>query len=157
MILQPQPSLSVKPPQPVESARQQIERLVPERLAGRRIDAVRFVEELLAIVTQVGELWCGPAGDQGLRFEIRGHDPFEVGLDANRSKLRMLCARLAVLCQDENGSDSMLYGGEGTIRRTFKAGAFDEEPSNPIRYHLAWKARWSNTPDKHEFAISTLR
>jgi hypothetical protein len=121
----------------VDRARQRIEQLVRERLVGRRIEGITFVEELLAIADQVGEVRCSPVADQGLRFELRGSDPFEVDLDANRSKLRMLCARLAVLCQ-ESGHDFMLYGGEGTIRQTTKV-------------------RWTNTPGKHEFIISTER
>jgi hypothetical protein len=138
-----------------ELARQQIERLVRERLAGRKIDAVTFVEELLALATQVGEVSCSPVAERGLRFELPGCGPFEVDLDGNRGKLRMLCARLAVLCQ-ESGGEFMLYGGEGTIRRTAKVESIEKEPE-PMRYHLSWHARWMNTPGKHEFAVSVVR
>lgn len=153
-----QPSLaSSQPPQPVDLARQQIERLVRERLVGRRIDGIGFVDELLAITPQVSELCCRPAADRGLRFELRGHDPFEVELDANRGKLRMLCARLAVLFQ-ESGHDPMLYGGEGTLCRTYKGKAdLPDSESEEVDVTVTWKARWSNTPDKHEFSISVVR
>src|SRR5271167_4888248 len=101
MASQPQPSVAIpKPPPALELARKRIERLVEEKLVGRKTDGITFVEELLAIATQVGELSCTPATDHGLRFQLAGHPPFEVNLDANRGKLRMLCARLAVLFQE---------------------------------------------------------
>lgn len=133
-------------------AQQQVESLVRMRMVGRKIDAVGFLEELLAIATQVGELRCDFVGEYGLRFQLGSADPFEVELDGNRSKLRMLCARLAVLCQ-ESGHDFMLYGGEGTIDRTVKAHPTDRE-GDPIYYFLTWQARWKNTPGEHWFVIS---
>jgi hypothetical protein len=136
-------------------ARQQIERLVRQRLVGRNIDEVSFAEELLALATQVGEIACKPVANQGLRFELPGSEPVEVDVDANRGKLRMLCARLAVLCE-ESGHEFMPYGGEGTIRRTVKVDLADRE-GEPVLYCLAWRARWSNTTDKHEFTISVAR
>jgi len=129
-----QPSVAdSKHPQRADGARRQIETLVQERMVGRKIDGVGFMDELLAIATHVGELSCRLAADQGLRFELRDSEPFEVDVDRNRGKLRMLCARLAVLCQ-ESGTEFLLYGGEGSIRN-------------------AWKARWMNTPGEHWFTI----
>jgi hypothetical protein len=123
-----------------ELAAQHIEQLVRALLVGRKIDGVRFVDQLLAIVRQVGEIHCCAAGDQGLRFELPSRKPFEVALDGSRGKLRMLCARLAVLCQ-ENGHDCTVYGGEGTIRREFESNS------------VSWSVLWYNTPDRHEFTI----
>jgi hypothetical protein len=139
----------------VNLARAEIEALVPKRLAGRKVNGVAFVEELLAIVTRVGEVQVSRAEERGLRVRLAGGEPFEVDLDFCRGKIRSLCARLAVLCQ-ECGHDFMLYGGEGTISRTVYADSADSE-IEPIAYFLTWKARWSNTPDKHEFTISVAR
>jgi hypothetical protein len=151
-----QPSLiSSERPRAVAAARQKIESLVQARLAGKCIDAVTFVEELLAIATQVGEVTCSPVDDRGLRFELAGSEPLEVNLEGNRGKLRMLCARLAVLCH-ESGDELMLYGGDGTVRRMAK-GELGNRGGEPIVYSLAWKAHWSNTPGKHEFTISVAR
>jgi hypothetical protein len=154
MTSQPLLADSKRPP-PLEFARQQIERLVRKQLMGRTIDVVTFVEELLAIATQVVQVSCNPISDRGLRFQLTGCDPLEVDLLRNRSILRMMCARLAVLCQ-ENGYEFMLYGGEGMIRRTAKVDLIQIEDES-IRYHLAWMARWTNTPGKHEFTISVMR
>jgi hypothetical protein len=152
MTAQP-PLASSKPPHSVDRARQQIERLVHERLAGRKIDGISFVEELLDIASEMGEVRCSPAADHGLRFELCGSAPFEVGLDGNRGKLRMLCARLAVLCQ-ESGQEFMPYGGEGTIRRTRKADLTDGA-SEHIPNAGTWQVRWANTPGQHEFTIQS--
>jgi hypothetical protein len=144
------PSLTdQRQPRPAEDVAQRIVRLVQAQLAGRRIEGVAFVDELLAIAEQEGEVRCSPAEDHGLRFEVRGREPFEVDLDANRGKLRMLCARLAVLCQ-ESGSDFMPYGGEGKIRRVNKLDSTDGAMS-PCS--ITVKANWTNTPGKHEFVI----
>ena len=131
---------------PTDLAVQQVLRLVREKLVGSTIDGVSFMDELLTLVQQVSEVRCWPAGDGGLHFEVPRHEPFEVDLDANRGKLRMLCARLAVLCQ-ESGHDFMPYGGEGTIRRTGKAANGNASEST------TWKAWWTNRPGNPEFAI----
>jgi hypothetical protein len=135
--------------------RVRIERLVRERLVGKQFDGVAFVEELLAIANLAGEVRCSPVADQGLRFELPGSAPIEVDVDRNRGKLRMLCARLAVLCQ-ESGSEFLLYGGEGTIRRTVKPPS-TAGPSEDAQNTISWYARWTNTPGKHEFSLSAMR
>jgi hypothetical protein len=143
MAVQPPVAGSSAPPS-LDQARQRIESLVRDCLLGMKINVVTFVEELLAITLQAGQVCCSRAADHGLRFQLDGEAPFEVYLDGNRGKLRLMCARLAVLCmetdprQQPNPDPTLLYGGEGSIRQT-------------------WHARWSNTPDKHEFSISALR
>jgi hypothetical protein len=124
-----------------DGARRQVEKLVSEKMVGRKIDAVTFVDELLSLAAQIGRVVCTPVSNRGLRFELTGCDPFEVDLDRNKGKLRMLCARLAVLCQ-ENGHEFMAYGGEGTVYRTEQ---------------VQLSARWTNTTDKQEFTISIVR
>src|SRR5438552_139889 len=106
---------ATKGTRPTDYARQQIEEFVRQLLVGRKIDAITFVEELLALTLQVGEIHCKPVEDRALCFELAGSDSFEVDLDVNRGKLRMLCARLAVLCHEtatgkgDSGNTLMLY------------------------------------------------
>lgn len=95
------------------TAQDNLGNLVRDLLAGRKIDVVRFVDELLLLADTLGEVRCSPADDDRLRFAIPGAAPFDVPLDRARSKLRMLCARLAVLC--EGGSETTPYGGQGNI------------------------------------------
>jgi len=152
MSVQPPLADSTRP-QSVDFARQQIERLVSELLVGKTIDGITFVEELLAIAREVGEVHCSPAENHGLRFELCGGGPFEIVVDGNRGKLRMLCARLAVLCQ-ESGHDFMPYGGEGILRRSVNvdsaSGASEQVPVS-----VSWKVRWDTTPGHHEFTIQS--
>lgn len=77
-------------------------------------DGVRFIDELLALAADAGEISCTLAGERALRFQVLNHPACEVELDRAKAKLRMLCARLAVVCGEE-GQNLSLYGGEGLI------------------------------------------
>src|SRR2546421_2192469 len=90
---------------------ERIRELVQTKLLGRNIDGVSFVDQLLALAPDVGEIRCSPSSTGGLQFVLGNAPPFEVEVDAGKGKLRMLCARLAVLCQ-ESGGEFILYGGE---------------------------------------------
>ena len=50
-----------------------------------------------------------------LRFQTPNQPPWEVELGRAKTKLRMLCARLSVLC-NERGQDVSIYGGEGVVK-----------------------------------------
>jgi hypothetical protein len=115
--------------------RSRIQDLVQEKLAGKKIDPVGFIEELFHVTDQVGKLRCTLATDQQLRFEVPDQTPLDVSLDFARGKLRMLCARLGVLCQENGNPEVSPYGGEGTI-----------EPKHRT-------VRFKNTPDEQEFTI----
>ena len=107
--------------------------VVQQKLSGRFGDIVNVVEMLLQLAQQAGEIHCTPAPNDHIRFEVRGQGTFEIEALAAKSRVRTMCARLAVLCQ-ESGHEFLPYGGEGTIRNT-------------------WKARWTNTTDKQEFTL----
>jgi hypothetical protein len=131
MMPTPSSPTLARPSFSMDNARQQIERLVQERLIGRKIDGVGFIDALLAHAAQVGEVHCSHFGEKTLRFQLPGTDSFDVELDANRGKLRMLCARLAVLVGETDGKMPPLYGGEGHITRALsvqngQAGSFVE-------------------------------
>jgi hypothetical protein len=79
------------------------------------------------------------SGDSGLRFEFGQQETCEVELDGCRGKLRMLCARLSVLCGEAP------YGGEGSICVHPNNGNGDAESH--------WMVRFKNTPDEHEFTV----
>lgn len=95
------------------NAQADITNLVRDLLAGTKVDAVRFIDQLLLLADAAGEIRCSPVANEGLRFSISGAAPFEVCLDRAWGKLRMLCARLAVLCEDTAGKTP--YGGQGRI------------------------------------------
>ena len=127
-----------------------------------------FVDELLELAGQVGEIQCTMAGVEGLRFLIPSQPPpFEVELDTAKGKLRMMCARLGVLCHESGDPDVSLYGGEGIIKKeapmrspnNLAQSAGSNSPSStgitlarpPILHE--WRVRFKNTPDAQEFTI----
>ena len=84
-------------------------------LSDREFDGVGFIDRLLLLASEFGHVRATLAAEGTLRFEASGHAPCDVPLERAKSKLRMLCARLAVLCK-ESGGEFILYGGEGLIR-----------------------------------------
>ncbi len=159
-----------------------IEDLIKRKLLGRKTDCVGCVDELLRLTQTVGEIQCGPGRESRLRFCMPDQSAaFEVEVDAAISKLRMLCARLAVLCM-ENSEENILYGGEGVIKRSFHeesavsspaaqasagksailhAGDSGSESAVGLATAVAerqeqWKVRHKNTPSEQEFTIRAL-
>lgn len=127
------------------SAAEQIRELIQSHLVGRKIDVVGFLDALMTLSRATGEIQCSLADEGALRFELRGHEACVVPLDACRSKLRMLCARLGVLCNERHDAAVSPYGGAGTIA---------SQPSNGTDGGMpTWTVRFKNTPDEHEFTI----
>ena len=127
------------------SAETVIRDLVREKLAGRKVDVVAFVDRLLLLTEEVSSLHCTRVEDRALRFELADGTSFEVDLDSPRGKLRMACARLGVLCGEDAEGIYPLYGGEGFIARP---GADETLNGGP-----AVKVRFRNTPSAHEFTM----
>lgn len=123
------------------SAIKQITELVHNKLAGRKIDPVGFVDDLLILAD--GEIHCSAASDHVMRFEMQDGEICDLKVDACRGKVRMLCARIGVLCNEASGAAVSAYGGEGTIVLA---------PSNGAAARR-WEVRFKNTPDEHEFTI----
>lgn len=132
-----------------------IQILANSTLAGRQIDVVRFVEELLDIAKEIGEIHCCLATDRSLRFGLRDQEAVEVDVDSARGKLRMLCARLSVLCGETSGVLVSPYGGEGTIARPVAALAGNRAAANSHEDTDHWTVRFKNTPDEHEFTLTS--
>jgi hypothetical protein len=112
---------------------------VRAHLAGRPVDVVGMVRLLLDAARDAGEICCRLSPDgAGLRFEFPQSTLVEdVSLDRARAKLRMMCARLAVLCREHGAPDVSPYGGEGEV-----------ESGGGV-----WHVRFVNTPSQHEFTI----
>jgi hypothetical protein len=148
------------------SAQTRLENLVRSKLAGNKIDAVGFTDDLLEMTADVGEITCTQLCNQRLRFLIPSQPPpFEVELDRAVGKLRMLCARLSVLCNESGGQDVSPYGGEGVIIKTRSAelasasvrGTLPSSPNEIPLGHgdspLSWQVRFKNTMSEQEFTI----
>jgi len=117
------------------TAKGRILELVRLHLEGdHHADVVRFINELLAATAEFGETRCSLADKGTLRFESAAGPSFEVCLSRAKSKLRMLCARLGVLCTESGTLEGTLYGGKGTIA--------DQ-----------WQISFMNTPGEQSFTI----
>lgn len=139
------------------SASSRISNLVKTTLVGRKIDVVRFTEDLLDVVSEVVELRCYITDEQNLRFDVRSQESFAIELDAARAKLRMLCAHMSVLCGETSGVAVSPYGGEGVIAKAAVCSA--EQPgtathSTPLQGDSNhWTVRFKNTTSEQEFTL----
>jgi hypothetical protein len=125
------------------SAENRVRELVKTGLEdNHNVDCVRVVDELLRVASECGQVRCTLPDDRQLRFETPEGPPLDFELGRARTKIRILCARLGVLCNEAGDQDVSIYGGEGVI----KNGA-----PNP-----RWSVRFKNTPSEQEFTIVAL-
>ena len=133
------------------SASSRIKDLGLAKLAGRKIDIVGFMDDVLDLAQEFGSIRCSLAGEARLRFELPDLSSCEIEVDGGRAKLRMLCARLSVLCEPTSDGNLSPYGGEGTIEKALPSG--NGQSQAPCR----WTARFRNTPAEQEFTITPIK
>jgi hypothetical protein len=151
-----------------------IRKLVQDDLEdNHQVETVRFVERLLLVASEVGEIQCTLTANQsGLRFEVAGQPIWEVEIGRAKTKLRMLCARLAVLCSESGTQEFILYGGEGIIDQAsvelapaasgVSCPAVNGPPGIAFRQGVSskrlgrWAVRTKNTVSEQCFAIRAL-
>ncbi|MEK7136781.1 MAG: hypothetical protein AAB853_00695 [Patescibacteria group bacterium] len=122
-----------------EEQQSQIRDLIEENLAGKKVDIVGTVDQLLGIAVQEGELRGDLASDRCVRFRSSSNHPlFEVEAEHAKGKLQAMCARLATMCNQQH-QDVNLYGGEAYLMYNGK------------RFHL----RFMNTPGEQWFSLTT--
>jgi hypothetical protein len=146
-----------------------IRELVETRLADdQKVEGVEFIDQLLVLALEVAELKCTLVGDGKLRFETQDQLICEVHLNRAKTKLRMLCARLGVLCHESGDKEVSLYGGEGTIKKEVPmeltqnnaplSGLGSRSTTGtaftPTRISKEWRVRFKNTPSEQEFIIT---
>ncbi len=135
-------------------AQSEVTELVRAKLAGKPPDPVALVDDLLGIASAVGELSCRLSNGKGFRFSLRGlPQSFDVELDRARAKLRMLCARLAVLVSETDGQGFPIYGGEGRITRSLPA--LNGSAGQLVEYRLHLRHQNSNAAPI-EFTLTAL-
>jgi hypothetical protein len=155
-----------------------LEKLTP---AGRFVDTVTAVQQLLALASEVGQIRCTLAGENCLRFELPEGEPFDVPHRPYlaKSNLRSMCARIAVLRQ-ESGQEFEPYGGEGVITRQAAVASYarylewlkEQGSSSPAGRNGGapprgtesavaldfprekWKVRYKNNMGQQEFTIT---
>ncbi len=117
-----------------------------------------FVDQLFHVAAESGSLACILDGENRLRFFVRPAPGSMMGLAprpaslqaacvvehaAARTLLRMMCARLGVICKERAPTDISLYGDKAVI-----------EYSIPYRRH--WSVSFTNTPNRQEFLLEAL-
>ena len=131
---------------------------------NHNVNGIEFIDQILRLATKVGAIDCTLAGDRRLSFQIAGEPTWQVEVDRARAKLRMLCARLGVLCNECGDQDVSLYGGEGLIQREIPTDNLGRSSGSgvgcstgtsvaPPPSSAQWKVRFKNTPSEHEFSI----
>jgi hypothetical protein len=98
-----------------------------------------FIEDLLTLAVKLTKIKCGLADVSSLRLESENVILHEMTLPRAKTKLRMLCARLAVRCAAWSGRQVSPYGD-----------AVDFEVPGHGR---AFKVRFENTAEFQRFAI----
>lgn len=114
-----------------------------EAVVSKEVDVDAFVRELLRAVAS-GATVAAHAGSRS-RIELTaGYDTKLLEADSASAKLRMICARLAVLFSERRGTVPPLYGGQ-TEGELFVDGA-----------RMRARLELSNTSDDVGFVVSKL-
>ncbi len=120
----------------------------------RRPDIVGFVDQLFRVAAETGTVACVFNEDKRLRFFVRPTEARLLGPaqspptcivehEAARGVLRMICARLGVICKERTATDISLYGDKAVI-------------DYAIEDQKTWSVSFTNTPDRQEFLIEAL-
>src|SRR4051812_1173706 len=84
-------------------------------LAGRSVNVVEFVAQLLMVADEVGAVRCRLESADALRFDWPEGKSVVVPVERAKGKLRAACANLAVRSEAAVGGDCHLYGGLGQV------------------------------------------
>ncbi len=125
------------------AGRKVLEDLAARYLTGSQgVDPVEFIAQLLARLEELGSVSCSLAGEEGLRFQIRQAPALDIAMPRARQKLRLLCARLAVVASERAEQPVNPYGGDAY----FACGAGTDSKT-------ACKLAFSNTPGLQRFQL----
>ena len=115
------------------------------RCLGGGVDTQRlddFLDRMFELADQLGGIACTLADDRTLRIQSRNTVLQEVKVPLAKTKLRMLCARLAVRCGEWANRSVTPYGDM-------------VEFDHPVVNHLC-KVHFENTTAAQQFAIEVF-
>ena len=118
-----------------------LQTLCSQFLASRTTDVVVFTRELCTRLRHCRDCRCESLGDDSLVITLGGEAPAICSFHDARHKLRMVCARIAALCNERTSGSVNPYGGAGQFIHTDEAGA------------VVCSAEFQNTPDKQWLAL----
>lgn len=125
---------------------------------SRAPDITSFVDQLFHVAAEIGGVACVFDGETRLRFFARqaqtsaralaptpaqSQAPCIVEHAAARAVLRMICARLGVVCKERTATDISPYGDQAEI-------------AYGVQDHRRWSVSFTNTADRQGFLIEAL-
>ncbi len=125
---------------------------------ARAPDITGFVDQLFRVAAASGTVACVFDGDKKLRFfarpsriPVKALAPSPAQLQATcivehvvaRTILRMICARLGVICKERTATEISPYGDKAVME-------YD------VQDHRRWSVTFTNTPERQEFLIEAL-
>jgi len=125
---------------------------------ARAPDITAFVDQLFSVAAETGTVACVFNGDNRLQFFVLPMEPRRkevtprptqapatciVEHEAARSILRMICARLGVLCKERTTTDISPYGDKAVL---------DYDVQEQKRFSISF----TNTPERQEFLIEAV-
>ncbi len=131
-----------------------IRELIDRTIAdNHRPNVVQFASELLLLIPEAGVMRCWQIDSCKLGFQIGNQPAWEIELGRARTKLRMLCARLGVICMERTGKDINIYGDEALLETDIP---HDQQPQTECRtakWHIRFK---NNNAEPVGFVIETV-
>jgi hypothetical protein len=125
---------------------------------ARAPDITGVVDQLFHVAAETGALACVFDGDKRLRFLARPKQACVRGLapgpaealpssivehEAARSVLRMICARLGVICKEHGTTGIAPYGDKAVL-------------DYDVQDQKRWSISFTNTPDRQQFLIEAV-
>jgi hypothetical protein len=120
-----------------------LQHLIQDYLSrSKNIRVVEFVDRLLELTSELGHLNCTLGEGQTLIFATAGRPLYRAVMTRAKTILRVMCARLSVICSERTGQEASPYGDEAE---------FEFEPVPQKRFQVTvW---FKNTPAHQEFDI----
>ncbi|HZV06732.1 MAG TPA: hypothetical protein VE999_16745 [Gemmataceae bacterium] len=124
----------------------------------RSPDITGFVDQLFSVAAETGTVACVFDGGKRLQFFVRPTETRVMGAasrpaqtpttciverEAARSILRMICARLGVICKEHTTTDISPYGAKAVLN-------YD------VQDQKRWSISFTNTPERQEFLIEAV-
>lgn len=136
------------------NAQSKVRELIQAHLVdNHHADVVRFVDQLFPVVAEAGAIKCWQGTDGTLCFQVGGQPALEVELGRAKTKLRMLCARLAVVCSERTGQDISIFGGEASLEICAPPLSQSEGVCCLTKMHVRFK---NNLAEPQGFVIETI-
>ena len=105
---------------------------IERSLSGDRVDVDTAIQALLLLANEAGIVRMTTLEAGHLHVEVGDCGFAQVNVDRAKMKIRMVCARLAVLCKEQGAQDLSPYGGRGSLSHSGFDHPFDLDFANTM-------------------------